>query len=101
MKQEQENDLSGESPLPVSEGLENSVKDESAEQHSPCGRVKPKKTQEKCEVSISADQKASLEALAEKLGYMWGQRPNISGLLKAIADGEVAIGKLEAIRKKR
>jgi hypothetical protein len=66
-----------------------------------CRRVK----QEKCEISINADQKASLEALAKKLGYMWGQRPNISGLMKAIADGEVAIAKkqtkkeaLEAIR---
>lgn len=93
-EQEQENDL--ESPMPVSEAL-----DESAEQHSPCERVKQKKPQEKCEVSISADQKASLEALAEKLGYMWGQRPNISGLMKAIADGEVAIGKLEAIKRKK
>jgi hypothetical protein len=94
MKQEQENDLQPQ----TCERLDDSVKDNSAGDDRPCGRVK---RQEKCEVSISADQKASLEALAEKLGYMWGQRPNISGLMKAIADGEVAIGKLEAIKRKR
>ena len=82
--------------MPVSEALDESAGDDRSRE-----RVKCKKPQEKCEVSISADQKASLESLAQKLGYMWGQRPNISGLMKAIADGEVAIGKLEAIKRKK
>jgi hypothetical protein len=43
-------------------------------------------------LSLLSSEKASLEALAEKYGFMWGDRPNISAFLKAIANGAIALG---------
>lgn len=42
--------------------------------------------------SLTPDQIASLEAIADSLGYRWGERGNISAMLKAIADGQLAVG---------
>ncbi len=43
-------------------------------------------------LSISDQDKAALEALALELGMMWGERPNISKLVEAIARRELLIG---------
>jgi predicted DNA-binding transcriptional regulator YafY len=43
-------------------------------------------------LSISDQDKAALEALALELGMMWGERPNISKLVEAIARQELIIG---------
>ena len=42
-------------------------------------------------LSLSADDKASLEALAAKHGCMWGKTPNISRLIQQIAIGQLKI----------
>jgi hypothetical protein len=33
--------------------------------------------------------KAELEKLSVEFGYLWGEKPNVSALLKAIADGDI------------
>lgn len=42
-------------------------------------------------LSISERDKAELLALAEEWGYLWGERPNISGLIEAIARRQLKI----------
>ena len=42
-------------------------------------------------LSLTADDKASLEALAAKHGCMWGKTPNISRLIQQIAIGQLKI----------
>lgn len=44
-------------------------------------------------LSVSADEKAALEALALEYGFQWGDKPNISKLVKAIAHRELTIAK--------
>lgn len=44
-------------------------------------------------LSISERDKAELENLARELGMMWGDRPNISKLVEAIAQRELLIGR--------
>ena len=46
---------------------------------------------ESVSLSLSADEKASLEALAAKHGCMWGKTPNISRLIQQIAIGQLKI----------
>ena len=36
-------------------------------------------------LSLSPEEKAELDALAEQFGILWGDKPNISGLVRAIA----------------
>jgi hypothetical protein len=36
-------------------------------------------------LSLSPEEKAELEALAQQFGILWGYKPNISGLVRAIA----------------
>lgn len=43
-------------------------------------------------ISCTPQEKASLEALAEEYECMWGDRPNISALIKAIANGVIPLG---------
>jgi hypothetical protein len=43
-------------------------------------------------LSCSPADKNSLEALALKHGYTWGNRPNVSALMSAIANGDLVIG---------
>jgi hypothetical protein len=43
-------------------------------------------------LSCSPADKASLEALALKYGCTWGDRPNVSALISAIANGEITLG---------
>lgn len=42
-------------------------------------------------ISCTPAEKTSLEAIAEKYGFMWGPRPNISAFLKAIANGAIQL----------
>lgn len=50
-------------------------------------------------LSLDPQRKEILEELAAKFGYYWGENPNISQLLKAIADGEIQLSKKEVIPK--
>ncbi|MHC5718327.1 MAG: WYL domain-containing protein, partial [Nostoc sp.] len=43
-------------------------------------------------LSISERDKAELEAIAREFGMMWGEEPNISKLIKAIAQRKLLIG---------
>jgi hypothetical protein len=42
-------------------------------------------------LSCSLGEKASLEALAQKFHCVWGDRPNISALIKAIANENILL----------
>lgn len=42
-------------------------------------------------LSLSAEEKAELEKLAFQFGCTWGDKPNISALLKAIASGRLKV----------
>ncbi|WP_016949551.1 YafY family protein [Anabaena sp. PCC 7108] len=44
-------------------------------------------------LSVSERDKAELEAIALEFGMMWGDEPNISKLIKAIAQRELIVGK--------
>ncbi|MBD2102395.1 YafY family protein [Leptolyngbya sp. FACHB-261] len=44
-------------------------------------------------LSVSERDKAQLEALAQELGMMWGDRPNITKLVEAIARRQLLVGK--------
>lgn len=44
-------------------------------------------------LSVSERDKAELEAIALEFGMMWGEDPNISKLIKAIAQRELIVGK--------
>jgi hypothetical protein len=43
-------------------------------------------------IACTPDRKALLEALAIKHGFLWGDKPNVSELIRAIADGEIPLG---------
>jgi hypothetical protein len=43
-------------------------------------------------VSVDVVDKAALEALAVKYGCTWGEKPNISHLMRAIAQGQLTVG---------
>lgn len=49
--------------------------------------------QESITLSLSLEHKDELEKLSLEFGCLWGEKPNISGLLKAIADGEILLSK--------
>ena len=44
-------------------------------------------------ISITAEQKESLNQLALTMGCCWGQKPNISALMAAIADRKLIVAK--------
>lgn len=48
--------------------------------------------QESATFSITSEELASLEAIAYSLGFQWANKGNVSGLLRAIANGEIAVG---------
>lgn len=50
-----------------------------------------KKRRESLTLSLSVSEKAELERIALHFGCMWGERPNISELLKKIADGDLVV----------
>jgi hypothetical protein len=43
-------------------------------------------------ISCTLQEKVYLEALAEQYDCLWGDRPNISALIKAIAHGVIPLG---------
>lgn len=51
------------------------------------------KKQETITLSLSQEHKAELEQKALKFGFVWGDKPNVSRLLKAIADDEILLSK--------
>jgi hypothetical protein len=55
--------------------------------------------QESITLSLSLEQKAELENIALEFGYLWGENPNISALIKAIAKGELLLIKSESSGK--
>lgn len=36
-------------------------------------------------LSLTSEEKAELDAVAEQFGILWGDKPNVSGLIRAIA----------------
>lgn len=48
-------------------------------------------------VNATAEDRKKLEALAERLGYLHGDRPNVSGLIRAIADGAIILTPLASV----
>lgn len=42
-------------------------------------------------LSLSPEQKAQLEEIALQFGQTWGEVPNISKLMRAIADGDLKV----------
>ena len=57
--------------------------------------------QESITLSLSWEHKANLENIAVEFGYLWGDRPNISSLLKAIADGEILLSRSDKPAKQK
>lgn len=55
--------------------------------------------QESITLSLSLEQKAELENIALEFGCLWGEKPNISALIKAIAKGELLLIKSESSGK--
>jgi len=49
--------------------------------------------QESITLSVSEEEKAELGKIALELGFIWGDKPNISGLVKAIAQHQLALTK--------
>jgi hypothetical protein len=47
-------------------------------------------------LSLSPEEKAELDALAEQFDLLWGDRPNISGLIRAIARKQLIVHRPEA-----
>ena len=45
--------------------------------------------------------KAELEKLSVEFGYLWGEKPNISALLKAIVNGEILLSKSDRPTKQK
>lgn len=43
-------------------------------------------------IACTPDRKELLEALAVRYGFLWGDKPNVSELIRAIADGEIPLG---------
>lgn len=48
-------------------------------------------------LSVPPGTKEKLDAIAQRLGYKWGDRPSPSGLVSAIAQGDVAVGDVFAL----
>lgn len=57
------------------------------------GQFVMSRKQESITLSLTLEHKAEIEKLSLEFGYLWGEKPNISGLLKAIADGDILLSK--------
>lgn len=53
------------------------------------------RTTEAITISCSTEQRRKLEAIAERYELIWGGKPNISRLIRLIADGDIPIGKIQ------
>ena len=47
-------------------------------------------------LALAPEEKAGLEALAQEFGILWGDKPNISGLIRAIARKRLIVHRPEA-----
>ena len=47
-------------------------------------------------LSLTSEEKAELDALAEQFGILWGDKPNVSGLIRAIARKRLVVHRPEA-----
>lgn len=54
------------------------------------------KNQPSITLSVTQQEKEQLEAIALEMGCTWGDRPNVSGLVKAIAAKELFVSKKPA-----
>lgn len=52
-------------------------------------------------LSLSPDAKETLERLALEFGAKWGEKPNISELLRMICQGEIVLVKKEEMDNQR
>lgn len=52
-------------------------------------------------LSIDPGQEAKLKAIASDLDCFWGDSPSISGLLQAIAEGEIICLKKDILQSRR
>lgn len=52
-------------------------------------------------LSLSLEHKAELEKLSLDFGCLWGEKPNVSALLKAIADGEIVLSRSDKPAKQK
>ena len=57
--------------------------------------------QESITLSLSLEHKAELEKLSLEFGCLWGEKPNVSALLKAVADGEILLSKSDKPAKQK
>lgn len=49
--------------------------------------------QESITLSLTPEHKTELEKLSIEFGILWGDNPTVSGLMKAIADGDILLSK--------
>lgn len=47
-------------------------------------------------LTATPEDREKLEKLADRFGYLHGDRPNVSGLIRAIASGEIILKPLSA-----
>lgn len=57
------------------------------------------KKSESLTISCSAEQRQQLEAIAERFKLNWSGKPNISELIRLIADGSIPVGEIKPARK--
>ena len=57
--------------------------------------------QESVTLSLTLEHKVELEKLSVEFGCLWGEKPNISALLKAIADGDILLSKSDKPAKQK
>lgn len=57
------------------------------------------KKSEALTISCSTEQRRRLEAIAARYKLTWGGKPNISQLMRLIADGDIPVGEIEPARK--
>lgn len=57
------------------------------------------KKSEALTISCSAEQRKRLETIAERYELNWGGKPNISQLIRLIADGTIPVGEIEPVRR--
>ncbi|MFO5491021.1 MAG: hypothetical protein ACLBM6_00420 [Cuspidothrix sp.] len=57
--------------------------------------------QESITLSLSLEHKAELEKLSLEFSCTWGNKPNVSGLMKAIAEGDILLSKADKPAKQK
>lgn len=57
--------------------------------------------QESITLSLTPEDKAELEKIAVEFGCNWGNQPNVSKLLKSIANGDLLVSKSDKPTKQK